>query len=653
MYNLDLYNYNFDKDNKNVRLFESIEERELYFDSNSLFQFENVVLNANDIIDTQIVIDYTQIGITEDDLIVILNANYLRAKNSKTTLYFWIDKSTQLSGKRISLKLRIDEFQTYIYDTILGQGQIDRATLNRFQAKATDTYVFDTMQTTNLLKSEDTPVMDKRLILREKLKFIYDESIVLENADVNNWLANNVKCWVYYYVSPQQYNLYNSQQQEMSPIIYVEPSNIQNLFRQVQRGATVVLCYPIYKTDKQIQIKYNQNTYNWDFQSIQSFLTLNNGTSYVYSIKYSTKAPFNVKSFSPYMIVNLGNNNLEIALSYDVSNKHYMTADWLDLSFVQTGADKMLCCVEQQDLTPLYANVELNMQFEFTPQEIITNYNAPEYNPKCFSNKVLELTLTENGQSYTYNLQELNTNILKFAYFEVFTPDNTKTLTVYVPANNNEYLIEDTAKNYSGLCTTNDYSILFSNDRWQEYLASNKSYFENAMIRGISELGLGLFQYPFASPHYKLGNAIVGNFSRSVDMAFKMKDLTNAPDNLKNASGNAIFLNSVTDIGIYLNIYSAIKSDIETFNDYTKEFGYVVAKHDSVNVYLRQHKVFDYIEAECEYIRGHISEDIRSMLRNKIKRGVRFWYIDAINYELPNYERYLEPEEFEEITVEV
>ena len=641
MYNLDLYNYNFDKDNKNVRLFDSVEKRELYFDSNSLFQFKNVVLNANDIINTQIVIDYEKTGVTEDDLITILNANYLRAKNGTTTLYFWIEKSTQLSGIRISLKLRIDEFQTYMYGIVLGMGNIHRATLPRFYPKASisdNLFVFDSMRTTMLLKSEDTPILEKRLIKREKLKFIYDTSTVTEQANVNNWLSTNVKCWVYYYISPAQYNLYNSQQQTMSPIIYVEPSGTQNIFRQVQQGATVVLCYPIYKTDKQIKILHNQNTYNWDFQSVQSFMGLNNGTSYVYSIKYSQKAPFNTKSYNSYMYVNTVSGNVEISLNYDLSQKHYMNNDWFDISFVQTGADKMLCSVEQEDLSPLYANVELGYKFEFTSQEIKTNHNLPTYNPKCYSNKVMELTLTENGQSYSYNIQELNTSTLKFAYFEVFTPDTTKTLTVYVPANNNEYLIQDTSKNYSGLCTSNDYSILFSNDRWQEYLANNKSYFENAMLK----FGTDMFLLAGGGLPYGIGGLAKEQTSSALNMAFKYKDLTNAPDNLKNASGNAIFLNSIADLGIYLNIYSAIKSDIDTFNDYTSEFGYVVGKHAGISSYLRVHKIFDYIEAECEHITGHISEDVRNMIRDKIKRGVRFWYIDAVNYEQQNYERYLD-----------
>jgi hypothetical protein len=72
-------------------------------------------------------------------------------------------------------------------------------------------------------------------------------------------------------------------------------------------------------------------------------------------------------------------------------------------------------------------------------------------------------------------------------------------------------------------------------------------------------------------------------------------------------------------------------------------FGYVLGKIGNIKEYDNIRHDYNYIEANIEDIEGvELSNSIREDLRQRFSNGVRFWVGDKIDYNLPNYENWIE-----------
>ena len=64
---------------------------------------------------------------------------------------------------------------------------------------------------------------------------------------------------------------------------------------------------------------------------------------------------------------------------------------------------------------------------------------------------------------------------------------------------------------------------------------------------------------------------------------------------------------------------------------------------DNIKNYDHIRKYFNFVQAEVENIVGiSISNNAREDLRQRFRNGVRFWNSDNIQYDLENYEIWLE-----------
>lgn len=636
LYNIKLYQYNFDANNENVRLFSNKNERDQYFDSIALFEFNNVNFIANDLIKTTVVLDYSTYAL---ELTKLLNINYCSVANDNERIYFKVMQSQQLSNMRILLNLEIDIIQNYIYDATFDTCLIERAHLNRFYNNGTN-YSFDCTTKSLLYKSEDLPILPKRTITRQRLTVQYDTT---PNSKLNDWLNLNVSCWIYFYMSPGSYT---GAVGDVDPIIYI--NDAPNIFFQnviditATRGATAVFCVPLYKTtDLSIKLSINNQIYDLNYNSIYKWLEQNNNMSNVYTIKYSYLAPFKKDNYNNLYSISTDELTLTLNLSMfaniiPIFNNAYNYFYAIDNdAFIRVVAQEMKPMQISYDLSNVFN------QLQFDANYIKTNSNNAILNPKIYDDKVTELVLSDSGNEFSYSIQKLNmlnSSIIFFKYYEMFTPDNTKTLTIYNPINNQSYHTTAESISFNGLCATNDYSVLFSNDKLAEFLANNKNYFVNFLGNSLLDVSKSLI----SGDAGKIAGAGLQTISGALNIAFTQDNLSNAPDILKNANGNAIFSNAVTDLGIYINIKRAIDCDIQTYNDYTHKYGFTYSQFDKIENHLYTRKTFNYIRANVEGIEGQFSEYVREQMRQLFARGIRFWHINISDYEQQNYEIYLD-----------
>lgn len=118
--------------------------------------------------------------------------------------------------------------------------------------------------------------------------------------------------------------------------------------------------------------------------------------------------------------------------------------------------------------------------------------------------------------------------------------------------------------------------------------------------------------------------------------------MKNAPDQLKNANGNVIFNMFTTDLGLYVEKYSALEGDLNTANNFMNLYGFTVSAVDNIKKYANIRKYHNYIKAQLQSINGNLSNVARADLRQRFVTGVRFWNSDNVSYECENYENWLE-----------
>lgn len=130
--------------------------------------------------------------------------------------------------------------------------------------------------------------------------------------------------------------------------------------------------------------------------------------------------------------------------------------------------------------------------------------------------------------------------------------------------------------------------------------------------------------------------------SSVIDRSLTIDNMKNAPDQLKNANGNVIFNMTCTDLGLYVEKYSALEGDLKTANDFMNLYGFTFSSIANVRDYVHIRKYHNYIKAQLQSINGNISNTVRADLRQRFASGIRFWNSDTVDYSYENYELWLE-----------
>ena len=646
IYSIKILNYNFDKDYDNVRLFENKDAQSRFFDNiQNATKLDDVNFICKDLINASVTF-YTNDFIS---LKKLLNYNYAVITNSENNekLYFFINSIEQGSGGLIILNMTIDVFNTYIFDITFSKAQIERAHIDRW-IKTGNTLNFNFNENSNLFEREQIKDLSKRLTYKEKMLAHYDTTA---NSQFNQWLNENVACWVYIYLSEGSYNHQPAAASTVKQDIYnIRYKNKTSL----QAGATAVLCYPVYKpnaTGMIIEKKLiNEETYSFNVSSNGwiDFKQVNDVTPY--TIKYSILAPFNFKGYTS-NDYDIENGNLVIK-NYDNINRLYFYP-----------YKSMLFNVSNQDISqPVKMTVnKLTYDKDIAVSEIIANSNLTKYNPKMYNSDIKSLSIKINGNEYEYDIAKINSNNPTFNYYEVLTPDITKSLLVLNPPDNSIY-VKDTANNYSGLMATQDMSILFGNTKLDEFLANNKNAFLSfqtnqvfAAIKGVTgAAAAGATTSALGGPTNPvlsgvnvasaIASTATGLIQNSIQFGLTIDNMRSAPNTLVNANGNAILLNAIQELGCYLEIYEAIPYEQDMVNDYIRYYGYTVNIIDDLDKYFNSRKIYNYVKTNINNIDGPISNNVKDIFKEMFNRGVRIWHIDDVDFNKSNYEVILDGE---------
>ncbi|MGN0961517.1 MAG: hypothetical protein ACI4PF_04895, partial [Christensenellales bacterium] len=117
----------------------------------------------------------------------------------------------------------------------------------------------------------------------------------------------------------------------------------------------------------------------------------------------------------------------------------------------------------------------------------------------------------------------------------------------------------------------------------------------------------------------------------------------NAPNSINEAKGNAIFSTMYSDTGIVVEIYDILPYEKEIINNNMIMYGLTLNKVANIKDYDNIRKYFNFIQANIENISGiELTNSAREDIRQKFADGIRFWNSDTIQYELENYEKWLD-----------
>ncbi len=684
-YYISLIDFPFDMQGDDTRYFNSTSEQVQYFEekaAGSTAPFIEIQAPNLDglVITKQVYRAPAASALSQFDYV---SKNYAVIKvvagNNAQYFYYFIENATIGADGCVMVDLKMDTVQTFFFNPEISFSDclIERAHLNRFVPVEGDpTKVkFVTDPASKIYNSEEGLNFPKRLVDRQKLKLRFLGSKGYHHDEVDEWLNENVLFWVYIFIDPtQQYKVYGAtlkpEETEMGRISFF---NRGDPFY----GATNCISYPVYKSPSFASVPSKcgriirfSSTDGSGREFVVSeagrmaFEKLNNSASYYYSIKISILPPYDIHEIV-HKIDN--NNNLVLTvLSYDGQDKDNISTVAMGNKF---GSDFFSLCggIKTSDLSGVFFG---SYQYENNYKTLISletfNYQLPEnsviikkdiiiqqppnlvYNPKLNSQNFKELTITaSSGDVFSYDIQKLNGDSVTFKYSEPITPEITK---YYMRVKGGTGLYgEGTDENYMGLVGSTDNSLAYTNDQYAAYIANNKNFYLQSNIKlGASALKSGInIAGQVASGNY--AGAITSGLTAGIDLATSAidRDMTidnmkNAPDQLKNANGNVIFNMFCTDLGLYVEKYSALEGDLKTANDFMNLYGFTFSGIANVKDYVHIRKYHNYIKAQLQSINGNISNTVRNDLRMRFANGIRFWNSDLVDYSYENYELWLE-----------
>lgn len=623
-YQIALINVFWDKSDINTRYFETTEDQQAYFEELTRGKFSPLVnFNMGNNIETRVI--YKDVsGRSVEELISCNYAVVQKIENDNViSQRYYFAQPSQDSNIQMSVILTLDDIQTNFipYQQNIAPCLIKKACLERFIKNEDNTYKFNNTLTSKLFSSElyDLPKISKK---REKLvlKFTGDEN-------VDNWLNENVRGWLYVFVSPEhQFKFYeNNGTTELLKTLTLSYGGKSGSIEDTPYNSNVAcICVPL---TKGISKKVFYNDLEISSVSIENFKFHNNDTSYFYSYKMSMIAPFNTNTQCT-----ISNGNLEITQTGQF--EIFRTSVSGDLpTGVITNITQDMNKIETYPLT-------LDL-FNFTLDEIKGNH-IKKLNPKInsFNTKRLRLT-TNNGDYFDYDLQKLGENELIFEYTETIQPEVTKAY-CRIKTNTGLYL-DPTERNYTGLIVSVDNSIPYTNNQYANFIANNKNFWQQSNLKIFSSTIGSVAQNTKKLDIVGLLGNLVDVSSQSTQLGLTADNMVNAPDSLTRASGNVLFNIMVDELAIYVDIYEAIEQELNMFDMLTTTRGFTLNLIDNISNYVNLRKYFNYIEADVEVINAPLSPLEKQRLQQSLK-SVRFWNTDTIDYTLENYERSLDNE---------
>lgn len=504
----------------------------------------------------------------------------------------------QDSGTQMIVRLSLDDIQTNYFSqkSNIAPCNIRRAHLDRWGDVSGGVVSFNTSVDSPLYTDEN---MQAPKYLKQRINCEFNES---NQADVQQWLNNNVLCWAYLFISPNNLTGVTG----VNQIAYEFSEEISNRYL----APYAVLCAPVMRSGD-IMVPSNNTSISWQLSTLTTFATLNG--SYVIDLKYSNKAPtFFDLDAGDYTITEGGTLVINANM---VGN----------LRFIDFNNDTLISplgnVISVDIYEPFTNNFDSGLSYQFNVTDIVGVNRNPLLNPKLLITNARELRVTCNGEQFTYDPLKLGTNDLTVRYYEMLQPGITRYYATIEAG-----LYGDTGASYIGLVSSSDNSIVYSIEAWQSFISQNKNFFTQ---RGV-QIGMDFFQ----------NRNILSSVNAIGDTYFTVDNLKNAPQSVQNANGDALLNIGINGLNVNLEIWEALGRDMGVIDDYTYKNGYAFNRVDSISNYDNIRYYFNYIEADVESITGNISNIEKERLRERLT-AVRFWNTDTLQYNLENYERRL------------
>ena len=413
-------------------------------------------------------------------------------------------------------------------------------------------------------------------------------------------------------------------------------------------------------------------------------------SSDIIAFKISKRPPFNTSEFNqisaPALNTNLGLSVPNYTLSENRLRLFFGLSDNAGNvnpsggNILTTSSNSIHTIYLQRLTTPtphLSEPYTLSKSLSFTPEDIIANGNDPAYNPKLLGSDCFQIRLeSADGQSFEYDAQKLGLQTFRMAYTEALTPDVTRGYLRILTQEGNVYH-SDTANNFTGLVYSTDNSMIFSSTAWSEFIANNKNFFQMAQmqkdfsnyklqegnrtgIRGLllgdimnntaeasmgnpSRVVEGIFPFGIGKGIHRTRLGMEKNALQYQKQMLAADNVKAAPNNVQNASGNAYFLNFITQQQMFICEYEALPHELAMANENMHMNGFSYGRIGNVQDFLNTRKTFNFIQAEVQTISGvPMSNEIREDIKRRFAEGIRFWNVDAVDYDAPNHEKRLE-----------
>nr|DAG40171.1 MAG TPA: Major tail protein [Bacteriophage sp.] len=677
-YWLGLLDFPFDMNGEDTRYFESKVEQYDYFEkkiSDGDAPFVNI--EAPNLDSLFITSQVYQKDAKFKNQFNLANKNYAVIKvidnfaplgpDSIRFFFYYITKATIGAGGKMLLDLRLDTVQTFFFDPNISFSDcmIERAHLNRFQETSGPRVNFIADPASKIFNAEEGMNFPKRLVDRQKLSLKFTG-----NTTVDDWLNENVAYWVYVFIDPTAtYNIpyiYGGNDGEVTAQVFG-----RTIYPLGEDGATGCICYPIYihepdyengtsaNTTNVIKVKTTFNDKEYEFipnmYAANKFEGKNADTSYYYTKKISIIPPFD---FADDLAVVGG--NLIVSAESQVGNPA-MTFNEKITSTELYGFNSAIYTYTHKSFNMglFFGSVQKEKEL-FSYDYFMTELNsvakseiiAPQppnlaYNPKLNGQNFKELVITAaNGDTFAYDIQKINSNDILFMYSEPIQPEITR---YYMRLKPTGLYLEGTEENYTGLVGSTDNGLAFTNSAYAAFIANNKNFFMQSNLKigfGAVKSTAGVISQAASG---NIAGAVGSGLSAGLDVAQTLIDrsmtvdnMKNAPDQLKNANGNVIFNMFATDLGLYVEKYSALEGDLKTANDFMNLYGFTFNSIANVKDYAHIRKYHNYVKAQLQGITGNISNTARDDLRQRFANGIRFWNQDNISYQWENYELWLE-----------
>ena len=672
-----LTNVPFDNDYRNNIRFNNRTEQENAFDIPNIFNNAiSVNFNAGNLLTPTI---YHRV-VDSNALNDLLSYNYCVVENAQPNatlryLYYFIVNSVQDSSNQIKLDLEMDLIQTYYMDLTFGDSFIFKAHLNRFVYDTASSVKFDTSPESKLYVREDIKNLAKRPLERKRLKFGFNRADT-PSENLTDILDSMVYCWVYVYCYKKAdgYKFY-SQTPALPELILNAQSKIDINLNETDltteyTNPYVIFCYPIFKTLPSLATMRffpasGTQMISIDENGFKLFLQNNGGEVNVMSIKLSITPPFEISDYQYGVDWEMSGNNLVFNGTNTNEYSQFKRGTYFlrasnsqpyGLIFVDTQyLDKYSVVSSDIDMSQ-YAN-GYGIETSFNKSEIIGSDYNEKYNPKLLSYDFKHLSLTNDIFNYDYDILKLGTenNILSVLYSEVLNPDITRGYArinikggVYNLAFNN---------NFRGLVFSQDNSQPYSVNNLESFMAQNKNFYTQraydtsaSYMSGITNTVVGVIANSPSGITSGL-NSIYKTTTDLINSNLTLDNMKSAPEQIKNADGVSLLNLGVNELALYLDLYSALPSEIKIAADSMNVYGFNYNQYDNIKNVDNIRKYFNYVRADIETITApiNISNKIRNKLRDIFRTGIRLWnwiegktFNNLFDYTKENYENWLE-----------